>query len=349
MVDNWHFKIEKVLVTGGYGFIGSNLLQKILLKTNLQVLNIDKIGYASDERSVNKLIDQNPKLYKERYLFKKVDLMDIDKLRKVVLNFKPDLVIHLAAETHVDNSIIKPDKFIQSNIIGTSNLLEVFYSFYKELKINKKRYFKFVHVSTDEVFGSLSENFKFNEKSPYKPNSPYSASKAASDHLVRAWNKTYGLPTITTNCSNNFGPGQYQEKLIPLTILKCLKKQRIPIYGDGHNIRDWIFVDDHVNALLNCACLGINGTSYCIGANNEISNINIVKLICSILDQKLPWEKSYETLIKYVKDRPGHDFRYAIDNSKIKNEFNWDTVYKFEDALEITIDWYLKNQEFFFK
>ena len=349
MKANWDLNIEKILLTGGYGFIGSNLVRKILLNTNLQVLNIDKIGYASDIRSVNQLIEENPKLYKDRYLFKKIDLMDIDKLRKVSLDFKPDLVIHLAAETHVDNSIIKPDKFIQSNIIGTSNLLEVFNSFYKELKINKKRYFKFIHVSTDEVFGSLREDFKFNENSPYKPNSPYSASKAASDHLVRAWNKTYGLPTIITNCSNNFGPWQYQEKLIPLTILKCLKRQKIPIYGDGLNIRDWIFVEDHVNALLKCVSSGISGSSYCIGANNEISNIKIVKLICSLMDQKLPWEKPYKTLINYVKDRPGHDFRYAIDNSKINNELNWQTVYKFEEALAITIDWYLKNQDWFFK
>ena len=349
MVDKWNFNIEKVLLTGGYGFIGGNLVRKILLETNLKILNIDKISYASNIRSVNQITEENPELYKERYLFKKIDLLDIDNLRKVIINFKPDLVIHLAAETHVDNSIINPCNFIQSNIIGTSNLLEVVNSFYAGLPINKRKYFKFIHVSTDEVFGSLSEDFKFNEFSPYRPNSPYSASKASSDHLVRAWNKTYDLPTITTNCSNNFGPWQYQEKLIPLTIFKCLTKKSIPIYGDGNNVRDWIFVEDHVNALLKCASLGVSGASYCIGASNEISNIKIVKIICSILDQKLPWDKSYETLIKYVKDRPGHDFRYAIDNYKIKKELDWDTVYKFEEALEITIDWYLKNQKWFFK
>ena len=336
---------KRVLITGGYGFIGSALVRKLLLETKLKILNIDKIGYASDLNSVNKLLESKKEFFLKRYSFKKIDLLNSKDLTNAIFQFKPNLVFHLAAETHVDQSIINPNKFITSNIVGTSNLLEILNDYFKGLSINAKKNFRFIHVSTDEVFGSLGKNGKFSEISPYKPNSPYAASKASSDHLVKAWSKTYRFPAIITNCSNNFGPWQFPEKLIPLTISKCLKKEAIPVYGNGENIRDWIYVEDHVSALIKCANYGKINSSYCIGGDNQISNINLVKMICTFLDNKKPWKKSYKNLIEFVLDRAGHDYRYAIDSSKIKNELEWQPIYKFEESLSLTIDWYLEKNK----
>ena len=319
---------KKVLITGGLGFIGSALIRKLLLETNLKILNIDKVSYASDPYSVNSLFENNKGTFKNRYSFSKIDLLNREELKNAIFDFKPNLVMHLAAETHVDQSITSPHKFVMSNILGTSNLLENLNEYFANLSSKEKKIFRLIHVSTDEVFGSLETiHGKFSEDSPYQPNSPYSASKAASDHLVRAWSKTYNFPSIITNCSNNFGPWQFSEKLIPLTIIKCLNKESIPIYGNGMNVRDWIYVEDHVNALIKCAYYGDVDTSYCIGGNNEISNIDLVERICSLLDLKIPWEKSYKSLITFVDDRAGHDYRYSIDNTKIKNQLKWEPIF----------------------
>ena len=332
-----------ILVTGGYGFIGSNLIKKLLLNKNYKIFNIDKLGYASNINSIAESLNLNNQ---ERYKFYKVDLKNFHELCEIINLIKPDLVMHLAAESHVDRSINSPWEFIESNVIGTYNLLEASRSYFNKLNEGKKSNFRFHHISTDEVFGSLSDIGTFSEKTPYDPRSPYSASKASSDHLVRAWHHTYNFPTIITNCSNNFGPWQYPEKLIPLTISKAINLQTIPIYGDGSNVRDWLFVDDHVDALIISATKGEIGETYCIGGFGERTNLQVVKKICDMLDVFCTQKIKYSELISFVNDRPGHDKRYSINSEKIQSQLNWYPKYSFDEALEITIKWYLENKEF---
>ena len=328
----------KVIVTGGAGFIGGTLIRKLLKDTNWFVYNIDKMGYASDLSWVN---DSND--YELRHIFVKIDLKNKEILEDLVKDISPNLIIHLAAESHVDRSIDNPLNFIESNIIGTFNLLEATRSYWRELSDIKKRLFRFLHVSTDEVFGSLGLNGKFDENSKYAPRSPYSSSKASSDHLVKSWHYTYGLPTIISNCSNNFGPYQFPEKLIPLSILKAIKGEKIPLYGNGLNIRDWLYVEDHVEALLLIAEKGEIGQSYCIGGYGEKTNKEVQIKICNILDEIHPKQFPHEALIKNVTDRPGHDKRYAINSNLIQKKLGWTPKMTFEDGLKKTIYWYLNN------
>ena len=332
----------KILITGGCGFIGGALIRKLLTTTDHEVLNLDKFGYASDHLSIDQTINQ---LKTNKYKLFKIDLNNKNKLEEIIQNFEPDLIMHLAAESHVDRSIESPEHFIESNILGTFNLLESCRKFFYSLNIEKKSKFIFHHISTDEVFGSLGEKGRFSESTPYDPRSPYSASKASSDHLVRSWYHTYGLPVIVTNCSNNFGPWQFPEKLIPLVTLKAIQKEPIPLYGDGSNIRDWLFVEDHVDALLLAALKGKVGETYCIGGHGEKSNKEIVLKICEILDNEIPNQSPHNQLIEYVLDRPGHDKRYAIDPSKIENELGWKPKYGLEKGLRKTVLWYLKNYD----
>lgn len=340
----------KILVTGGAGFIGSALLRHIIKDTTHSVLNVDKLTYAGNLQSL-KSINKNP-----RYVFEKVDICDPLELKRVFNFHQPDIVIHLAAESHVDRSIDEPGSFIKTNIIGTYTLLEQARAYWKNLTGKKKERFRFHHVSTDEVYGDLphpddqkTELPLFTETSPYKPSSPYSASKASSDHLVRSWFRTYGLPVLITNCSNNYGPYHFPEKLIPLIILNAIEGKKLPVYGKGNQIRDWLYVEDHARALLLVATSGIVGDTYNIGGNNEIKNIEVVKVICMILEELVPLKKSllnipnYESLITFVKDRPGHDMRYAIDSLKIQKELNWRPKETFESGIRKTIQWYLDN------
>jgi len=327
----------RILVTGGAGFIGGCLIRSLLNTTNAEIFNLDKISYASDLSWL-----ENNKNAKRHHLINS-NIADFQETKNAIYKSNPDLIIHLAAESHVDRSIDNAKPFIESNIIGTFNLLENAKSHWLSLKIDKKNKFRFLHVSTDEVFGTLGEEGLFNENTPYDPRSPYSASKASSDHLVSAWFHTFKLPIIRTNCSNNFGPFQFPEKLIPIIILKALNNEDIPIYGDGKNIRDWLYVEDHVDALLRVLQKGEIGRTYCIGGNNQKSNIEIANLICEKLNFKYPNNNSYKNLIKFVKDRPGHDRRYAIDSSFIKKELLWEPKTTFENGLNRTIDWYLNN------
>ena len=329
----------KILITGGAGFIGNNLIRNLLISTDHEIINLDKLGYASDLTSINSLNEK----FLSKYKFIKVDLNDFLKLKKAISSSNPDRIINLAAESHVDRSIDKPNLFLESNVIGTFNLLEVVREFYNNLTENRKQNFIFHHISTDEVFGSLSENGKFSEKTSYDPRSPYSASKAASDHFVRAWFHTYKIPTIVSNCSNNYGPWQFPEKLIPTIIINALNSKQIPIYGNGLNIRDWLYVEDHVEAIKKICFEGEPGQTYCIGGEAEKTNLDVAFYICETLDQLVPLSFSYKTLIKFVEDRPGHDKRYAIDSSKIKNELNWQPKYNFEDGIRNTILWYKDN------
>ncbi len=333
---------KNVLVTGGAGFIGGTLIRLLIDHSRCNIFNLDKLNYASNLESITNLIN-NDINKKNRYKFIKCDLSKQSNIEDVIKNVKPDLIIHLAAESHVDKSIQNPSNFIESNILGTFNLLNSTYKYWEALPNFKQESFRFHHISTDEVFGSADEKVKFNEKSPYSPNSPYSASKAASDHLVQAWFETYKLPTLITNCSNNYGPWQFPEKLIPLIIHKALSNQYIPIYGDGENIRDWLHVEDHVDAIITVLRKGEIGQSYCVGGESEKKNIEIANFICSYLDEILPIKSSYKELIKFVKDRPGHDLRYAIDAHKINNTLNWKPKISFEDGLKETIDWYVEN------
>jgi dTDP-glucose 4,6-dehydratase len=335
--------IKTFLITGGAGFIGSALIRHIINYTDHKVVNIDKLTYAGNLESLES-IDDN-----ERYVFEKADICNNFEIRSIFDQYQPDIVMHLAAESHVDRSISEPDEFIKTNIIGTYHLLEESRTYFSDLDDRRKGEFRFHHISTDEVYGDLgATEILFTEKTSYSPNSPYSASKASSDHLVRAWHRTFKLPILITNCSNNYGPYQFPEKLIPLIILNALEGKELPIYGDGNQIRDWLYVDDHVRALLNVALYGKVGETFNIGGHNEIKNIDVVKNICSILDELCPSKIkgviSYEKLITYVDDRVGHDVRYAIDASKIEAELNWTPHETFKTGIRKTVQWYLDNR-----
>ena len=333
---------KTILVTGGAGFIGSALIRYIIKNTDYILVNVDKLSYSGNLQSLESIRSN------KNYFFEQVDICNGKELHRVFRKNKPDLVIHLAAESHVDRSIDEPIDFIQTNIFGTFNLLEQSRSYWQSLEGLKKENFRFLHVSTDEVYGDLEgASDVFTEETPYDPSSPYSASKASSDHLVRAWYRTYGLPILITNCSNNYGPCQFPEKLIPHVILNALEGKNLPIYGDGKQVRDWLYVDDHIRALMIVAQEGNIGETYNIGGSNEIKNIEVVKKICNILDELIPNKlngiSSYSDLIAYVKDRPGHDVRYAINANKIKSNLGWEPKETFETGIQKTVRWYLKN------
>jgi dTDP-glucose 4,6-dehydratase len=331
--------VKRIVITGGYGFIGSAVIRLVLAETSHEVLNVDKLTYAASLASIPGA-DENP-----RYRFAKADIADAQALRKVFDEFQPDAVMHLAAESHVDRSIDGPQDFLSTNIIGTFTLLQEALRYWRGLPAEKAIRFRFLHVSTDEVFGSLGPTGAFTEESPYRPNSPYSASKAASDHLVQAWHHTYGLPTLVTNCSNNYGPYHFPEKLIPHMIIKALGAEPLPVYGDGQNIRDWLFVEDHARALLLVLKKGKLGETYNIGGQNERTNLQVVEAICDLLDRLSPLRgPTHRSLITFVTDRPGHDRRYAIDASKIQIELGWRPAKTFEAGLEDTVAWYLGNR-----
>tara|TARA_B100000780_G_C21123599_1_gene455415 strand:+ start:597 stop:1640 length:1044 start_codon:yes stop_codon:yes gene_type:complete len=332
----------KFLITGGAGFIGSAVIRHIIGNTSHHVINIDNLTYAGNLESLS-LIDTD-----SRYSFEQLDICNSIEVKRVFEEHKPDIVMHLAAESHVDRSIDGPGKFIQTNIFGTYVMLEASRSYWSGLDNNRKADFRFHHISTDEVFGDLKgTDSLFTETTPYQPSSPYSATKASSDHLVRAWQRTYGLPTLITNCSNNYGPYQFPEKLIPLIIINALEGKSLPIYGDGKQVRDWLYVDDHAKALLNVALNSKVNETYNIGGHNELQNIEVVKIICGILDELVPSKfdgvDKYEKLITYVEDRAGHDARYAIDASKIFDQLNWSPDETFSSGIRKTILWYLDN------
>ena len=330
----------RILVTGGAGFIGSAVIRHIIENTHHHVLNVDKLTYAGNLESLRSIEKS------ERYKFSQTDICDQVVLERIFHEFQPDSVMHLAAESHVDRSIDGPAAFIQTNIVGTYSLLEAARKYWLSLTLDAKEAFRFHHISTDEVYGDLvGTTDLFTETTPYAPSSPYSASKASSDHLVRAWQRTYGLPTIVTNCSNNYGPYHFPEKLIPLVILNALDAKPLPIYGKGDQIRDWLFVEDHARALYQVVTEGVVGETYNIGGHNEKQNIEVVKTICKILDELKPEStgQKYETLITFVKDRPGHDLRYAIDAAKIEKELGWTPQETFETGIRKTVAWYLNN------
>ena len=329
-----------ILVTGGAGFIGSNFVLNWLSTQNEGLINLDSLSYAADLNNLESISEN------KEYFFIKGSIEDQNLIEKILEKYNPRAVINFAAETHVDRSIENPEIFMKTNIFGTFHLLNASLKFWKKISLDDQKKFKFLHISTDEVFGSLSlADEKSNELSPYKPNSPYSASKAASDHLVRAWGETYKLPVITTNCTNNYGPHQFPEKLIPLLIHNCLNNKKLPIYGKGENVRDWLYVEDHCEAIKEVLVKGSIGETYNIGGNNEKTNIEIVKTVCSTLDEIKPRKNnsSYKELITFVEDRPGHDFRYSLDISKIKKELNWQPQETFESGIRKTILWYLEN------
>ena len=333
---------QTLLVTGGAGFIGSALVRHLIGHSDYRVVNVDCLTYAGNLASVQPVADH------PRYCFEKVDIRDGKALAALFERHRPCGVIHLAAESHVDRSIEGPAAFIDTNIVGTYTLLEAARSYWATLAAEPRDAFRFHHVSTDEVYGALGDSGLFTETTPYAPNSPYSASKAASDHLVRAWHHTYGLPVVTTNCSNNYGPYHYPEKLIPLVILNALHGLPLPVYGDGSQIRDWLYVDDHARGLLCVFERGRPGETYNIGGNNELSNLDVVRKICALLETMAPQKPSgvdhYEALIRFVDDRPGHDWRYAIDAGKIRDELGWEPAETFDSGLAKTVRWYLDNR-----
>ncbi len=338
--------MNTIIVTGGAGFIGSAVIRHILTLTDARVVNLDKLTYAANLDSLAALSAT------DRYSFEQADITDRAAMDRVLTIYKPDAIMHLAAESHVDRSIDGPAAFIQTNIIGTFTLLEAALAFWRTLPEDKQAAFRFHHISTDEVFGTLGEEGLFTEETPYAPNSPYSASKAASDHLVRAWHHTYKLPVVTSNCSNNYGPWQFPEKLIPLMIINALKGKPLPVYGQGTNVRDWLHVEDHARALWTILTTGVPGESYNVGGNSERKNIDVVMTICDLVDKleaPLPSGKPRRSLITHVTDRPGHDARYAIDASKIKAELAWEPHETFDSGLEATVRWYLDNPDWWEK
>ena len=328
-----------VLVTGGAGFIGSALVRHLARQPGTRVVNVDKLTYAGHPSTIDEVADL------DGYAFERVDICDGLEVDRLFREYRPDGVYHLAAESHVDRSIEGPGAFVQTNVVGTYTLLDAAKRHLDDRGDAARSAFRFVHVSTDEVYGTLGEDDLFTEATPYAPNSPYSASKAASDHLARAWYHTYGLPVVTTNCSNNYGPYQYPEKLVPVVILKALAGEPIPVYGTGENVRDWLFVEDHVRALEAAFDRGRPGETYNVGGHNEKTNLEVVRTICAILDEVAPGGAPRERLISFVQDRPGHDFRYAIDASKIERELGWTPSETFESGLRKTVGWYLDHLE----
>jgi dTDP-glucose 4,6-dehydratase len=339
----------RVIVTGGAGFIGSAVVRQFVRDSDAEVLNLDKLTYAGNLSSLRE-VDGNP-----RYRFVQADICDRPAVERIFAEFRPDAVMHLAAESHVDRSIDGPSAFIQTNVVGTATLLEAATAYWRALPDGAKPAFRFQHVSTDEVYGSLGSEGFFTERTPYDPRSPYSASKAASDHLVRAWHHTYGLPVLLTNCSNNYGPYHFPEKLIPLVILNALEGRPLPVYGKGDNVRDWLYVEDHARALRLVLRAGVPGETYNVGGNNERTNLQVVETVCSVLDELAPEsevsgrrsevgeQKSYRELITFVPDRPGHDRRYAIDATKLKTELGWVPQESFDTGIRKTVRWYLDN------
>ena len=327
-----------ILVTGGCGFIGANFIIKWLQKNDLPIVNLDNLTYAANQKNLDSISNN------KNYFFEKGSIEDFSLVSSLLKKYQPLAVINFAAESHVDRSIVDSNEFISTNIIGTHVLLKASFDFFNKLEQSKKENFKYIQISTDEVYGSLLDSDpQSSEDSAYFPNSPYSASKASGDHLVRAWHETYGLPTITTNCTNNYGPFQHNEKLIPLLIHNCLENKKLPIYGDGSNIRDWLFVEDHCDALTVVLEKGINGETYNIGGKNEIKNIEVVKKVCDLMDELRPKKdgESYHELITFVDDRLGHDYRYGLNISKIEKELNWSPKENFESGLKKTVEWYL--------
>jgi dTDP-glucose 4,6-dehydratase len=338
-------KKKKILVTGGAGFIGSAFIRNIINNSDHTIINIDKLSYAASLDSLSSIEKSS------RYMFEKVDICNSNEIKRVLVDYSPDLIIHLAAETHVDQSILSPLKFLDNNIIGTFRLLEEVRDYFTSLTNLKKNNFRFLHVSTDEVYGDLGSNNNelFNEETPYNPSSPYSASKASSDHLVKAWGRTFKLPIIITNCSNNYGPYQFPEKLIPLIIKNALEVKSLPIYGNGKQVRDWLYVEDHARALIEVLFRGEINQTYCIGGNNQLQNIEVVKTICNILDDLIPLRNreftKYEQLINFVPDRAGHDLKYAIDATKIHKKLGWSPYENFQSGIKKTVQWYLHNKK----
>lgn len=332
----------KFLVTGGAGFIGSAVIRLIIGERDDEVLNIDKLTYAGNPENLSS-IDQD-----ERYRFAQIDICDRDALAACINDYQPDIIMHLAAESHVDRSIDDPGVFVQTNVIGTYNLLTIAQDYYSRAPAAVRERFRFHHISTDEVYGSLGPDGLFTEETSYSPNSPYSASKASSDHFVRAWQTTFGLPTIVTNCSNNYGPYHFPEKMIPLMILNAVEGKPLPVYGDGMQVRDWLHVEDHARALYLVATEGVPGETYNIGGHNEVRNLDVVKTICALLEERVEQKPAninrFEDLITFVEDRPGHDVRYAIDAGKIERELGWRPEETFESGLARTVDWYLDNK-----
>ena len=332
---------KTVLITGGAGFIGSALVRYLIDATDVEVVNLDKLTYAGSRLSIGEA-DSHP-----RHHFHQVDICDAAAVRSLIEQYQPDYIMHLAAESHVDRSIDGPGEFIQTNVVGTYQMLQEALEYWQNLDGDKKDNFRFHHISTDEVYGSLGETGLFTETTRYKPNSPYSASKAGSDHLVRAWHKTFHLPVVTSNCSNNYGPYQFPEKLVPLVVQKALAGEPLPIYGKGDNIRDWLYVDDHVKALWKIVTEGEIGESYNVGGHNEKTNLEVVETMCSILDELRPRAdgKAYQEQMTFVEDRPGHDRRYAIDATKIDKELGWTPDETFDTGFRRTIKWYLDNSD----